>query len=226
MKKHSQFNEGKNIFNSVEFELKRKKIKNLIIRLNSRNKIVVSIPLKISDEILVKFLELNLDKFNKYSQEKENKKSINEKENWFYLFGEKIFYDVDNESKKMIINNKKISLLNKTKTEAINQYRKKELKVYLLVRQLQLTKIMNIENHVIIVRNKVTAWATNHVNKKTIYYSINLSSFSKEIIDYVIVHELAHNKFANHSQDFWNLVKFYEENYKIKRSKLKKYIYS
>lgn len=226
MKKHSQFNEGKNIFNSIEFELRRKKIKNLMIRLNSKNQIIVSIPLQINDEILIKFLELNLDKFNKYSQEKENKKSINEKENWFYLFGEKILYDIDNENKKIIINNKKISLLNKTKTEAIDQYRKKELKVYLLVRQLQLAKIMNIENHIINVRNKVTAWATNHVNKKTIYYSINLSSFSKEIIDYVIVHELAHNKFANHSQDFWNLVKFYEEDYKIKRSKLKKYIYS
>ena len=35
-----------------------------------------------------------------------------------------------------------------------------------------------------------------------------------EIIDYVVVHELAHTKFNNHSKDYWALVNSILPNYK------------
>ncbi len=226
MKKLSRFNDGLNVFDGVEFNLKRKPIRNLIIKVNSKNKIDVSIPLKVDDKFVIKFLEVNIHKFDKYAKDKNEKKSINNEDRSFYLFGEVINYDLDETNKKIIINNKKISYLTKSIDEAIDSYRKKQLKVYLLVRQLQLQKQMNIVDHLIRVRSKVTAWATNHVNDKVIYYSTNLSSFSKEIIDYVIIHELSHNKHPNHSKDFWDFVQKYEPSYKAKRLKLKKSIYS
>jgi predicted metal-dependent hydrolase len=37
---------------------------------------------------------------------------------------------------------------------------------------------------------------------------------SREVIDYVVVHELAHLTFFNHSADFWLLVAKYQPNYK------------
>ncbi|MDI6698813.1 MAG: SprT family zinc-dependent metalloprotease [Candidatus Saccharicenans sp.] len=43
-----------------------------------------------------------------------------------------------------------------------------------------------------------------------------------EIIDYVIVHELAHTKEKNHSRAFWNLVGHHIPDYKEKRRWLKK----
>lgn len=42
-----------------------------------------------------------------------------------------------------------------------------------------------------------------------------------DVIDYVCIHELAHLKFQNHSQDFWNLVKKAIPNYKEKETWLK-----
>ena len=42
------------------------------------------------------------------------------------------------------------------------------------------------------------------------------------VIDYVIVHELAHVIFPNHSNDFWNLVRNKDPNYNIKNEWLKK----
>ncbi len=42
-----------------------------------------------------------------------------------------------------------------------------------------------------------------------------------EIIDYVIVHELAHIRHHNHSQDFWSLVESFLPDYKVHRKWLK-----
>lgn len=226
MEKHLQFKEGINLYKGIEFELKIKKIKSFIIKINKENKIVVSIPLKANKIYLIKFLDSNLEKFEQLRIENLFKKSINIDEKWFYLFGNKIFFTIDELEKNILIEGKKYSLLNKSINKAINQYRKKHLSNYLNIRQSYFEKIMNIEPHSIGVRDKEGAWATNHVLKRKIYYSINLSSFSEEIIDYVIVHELVHNKFPNHSKEFWNNVLKYEKDFKIKRRKLKKLIYN
>ena len=61
--------------------------------------------------------------------------------------------------------------------------------------------------------------------KNSVCYSWRLMQYPPEAIDYVIVHELAHNKFPNHSPEFWNLIKKYEPNFKIKKLKLKNNIY-
>lgn len=226
MKKHSQFKDGSiNVFDGINLIIRRKNIKNLIIKINRKNEIEVSVPNKLNDENIIIFLKKHLKRFDKYRKERELNKPINEIENWFYLFGQKKYFLDDQNSKKIIINNYKISYLNKQKIEAIDFYRKKELIQYLANKQIFLEKLMNIEPHKIKIRKKRNAWATNHVLKKIIYYSINLSSFDKEIIDYVIIHELAHNKFPNHSPEFWNLIKKYEPNFKIKKLKLKNNIY-
>ena len=45
--------------------------------------------------------------------------------------------------------------------------------------------------------------------------------FDPAIIDYVVIHELAHLKHLNHSSRFWNLVETYEADYRKIRKKLK-----
>jgi len=45
----------------------------------------------------------------------------------------------------------------------------------------------------------------------------------KELVDYVVVHELAHRKEMNHSNAFWNVVEKYMPDYKERRKKLREY---
>lgn len=229
MRKLSQFKEGLNSYKNISFYLKRKSKKNLNIRINAKNEIEVSIPPRASDDLLMEFLNINLEKFQKYSIEKINNNWINLKEEWFYLLGIKIYYVIDVENKKIIITNNgivKLNFLGKEKIiEQVNKYRQKILLSYLTESQRYFEKEMNIPEHEIKIRNKNSAWATNHIQKKVIYYSINLASFSTNIIDYVIVHELSHHLYNNHSSDFWAHVKRYDPLCDIKKYKLKKYIY-
>ena len=53
-------------------------------------------------------------------------------------------------------------------------------------------------------------------------YNKVLFHYNKAIIDYVVVHELAHIKHFDHSPKFWEMVEKYCPNYKELRKELKK----
>lgn len=61
---------------------------------------------------------------------------------------------------------------------------------------------------------------TNHAD---LVFNIYLVQLPWELIDYVILHELAHITHHNHSQKFWQLVHAYDHNYLEHRRQLKKY---
>ena len=82
----------------------------------------------------------------------------------------------------------------------------------------ELIELTNLKPNNIRIRDISYAWGSCSTNKnKTI--SLKLIKYSKEAIKYVILHELCHLKYMNHSKNFWNLVEKYMPDYKeIKKS--------
>jgi len=94
-------------------------------------------------------------------------------------------------------------------------------KRYLPGRAYELADKYGFKVNNISVRNQKTRWGSCSA-KKNLSFNVNLVQYKKEIIDYVIVHELCHLKEMNHSKEFWQQVEKFCPNYKVYRKELKK----
>lgn len=70
------------------------------------------------------------------------------------------------------------------------------------------------------VKNQSTRWGSCS-NKGNINLNWRAIMAPDEVIDYLIVHELAHLKYMNHSQDFWNYVARFIPGFESQRKWLK-----
>ena len=49
---------------------------------------------------------------------------------------------------------------------------------------------------------------------------MQLAKKEEKIVEYVVLHEMSHLKYMNHSKEFWKIVEKYMPNYKEYRKKL------
>lgn len=63
------------------------------------------------------------------------------------------------------------------------------------------------------VGDSTSQFGSCNVNKKELHFSNRLIMLPEDKVDAIIVHELCHIKYANHSQEFYNLVKKFIPNY-------------
>lgn len=66
------------------------------------------------------------------------------------------------------------------------------------------------------IKHTTSRWGQCHTSKAHFDFSTRLLLAPLEIIEYVIIHEIAHLTHANHSKRFWNLVSMADPNYKKK----------
>ncbi len=70
------------------------------------------------------------------------------------------------------------------------------------------------------VRDQQTLWGSC-TSKKSISLNYKLLFLPKYLMDYVMIHELCHIKYLNHSEKFWNLVSQYDPEWKKHRRELR-----
>ncbi len=100
-------------------------------------------------------------------------------------------------------------------------YRRKAL-AYLGLRTQQLAGLNGFKFTRFRLSSAVTRWGSCSA-RGTISLTWRLIMAPPEIIDYVIIHELAHTREKNHSRAFWNLLEEQLSDYRQKRRWLKKY---
>lgn len=93
-------------------------------------------------------------------------------------------------------------------------------KKYLISRLNYFANKMNVSYKKISIRDTSSRWGSCS-STGTISFSYRLILAEPHIIDYVVIHELAHTIHHNHKKPFWNLVSTYYPNYKSARTWLR-----
>ena len=72
------------------------------------------------------------------------------------------------------------------------------------------------------VKNQKTRWGSCSA-KGNVNFNYQLAFLPGELLDYVVIHELAHRRHMNHSRAFWAEVETYCPDYLERREQLKEY---
>lgn len=99
------------------------------------------------------------------------------------------------------------------KEEKQDQYSQQEFIQLIKNTVSELVEITGLKPEKVRVKELQYAWGSCSRNRN-ISLNANLIKYSEEAIRYVILHELCHLNYMNHSKDFWKLVEQYMPNYK------------
>ncbi|QOY53452.1 M48 family metallopeptidase [Candidatus Sulfurimonas baltica] len=91
---------------------------------------------------------------------------------------------------------------------------------YIVPKVEQFSKLMNLDYEEIKFKKMRSRWGSCS-SKRVITLNTQLIKIDKELIDYIIVHELAHLTHMNHSRKFHDLVDMYISNAKDLNKRLK-----
>ena len=108
----------------------------------------------------------------------------------------------------------------------IKKYLRKTLMEYLEEKCLYYEGIMKIHPYYAIsIRDMSTRYGVNSAKTHRVTFALCLAHYSREIIDSVIVHELAHHFERNHQKGFYDIVYRYCPDYDRLHAKLRKNIH-
>jgi len=200
-----------------------KKAKYLQLRINHSNSLELIIPKRYSLKDGEKFLNDKIEWIKKYSGkliQKDEKRFFFGKEitirQSFDLFIKKPYIKYENK----VMSIKIPSGSNYESNKFYLAFLKRQAKKYLIERTNHLAHIYNFQIGKISIRGQRTRWGSCSGNRN-LSFNFKIMQFRKEIIDYVIFHELCHLKEMNHSKRFWSTLEKYCPNYKLLRKELK-----
>ncbi len=199
--------------NIIEVVIIRKKIKNIYFRFKDDLKLYVSCNYLCTNSYIEKLLNNNKkDIINLYNKAKEKNKEIND----IYYLGNKLEVITSN---KIKIDN---DYIYGPSIEEINKYLEKNC-INIFQERLNRLKILfnDLPEFRLRTRKMKTRWGVCNKGSMTITLNTELIHKDVSLIDYVIIHELCHFKYMNHSTSFWKEVEKYYPYYKLARKRLK-----
>ena len=116
--------------------------------------------------------------------------------------------------------NTPIKFTNDALNNAIESFYKQKAYEKIIPLAKKLSIVMGVKPEHISFRYSKNRWGSCSSTNR-ISFNYHLVKLSASLIEYVVIHELAHILHQNHSKDFWKVVYTYLENYKVKEEKIK-----
>ncbi|MFA6082231.1 MAG: SprT family zinc-dependent metalloprotease [Patescibacteria group bacterium] len=211
----------------TEYIIVRAKRRSVQIKIDHDGKVIVRAPFWVSLRQIDQFVHQNeawIAKRLDVHQQQPHRQShhFNDGDMFWYLGKEyplKISGEISGKVRfenALIIPNTKPEL---ARTMILKWY-KNEADMFLRQRLDQFATLMDIKYHAVKITSATSRWGScNHLNSISLNWK--LIQVPKDVIDYVVVHELAHILQHNHSKLFWAEVEKVLPDYKIRRKWLK-----
>ncbi|WP_164967738.1 M48 family metallopeptidase [Halarcobacter bivalviorum] len=146
---------------------------------------------------------------------------INRQKEWIVKRREFFFNKEKNKNSYLFYG--KRYLKNNLDDKALDLYYKEEAKKIIPELVDKFAKKMNLFPTSIKYRKNKRTWGSCNY-RNGLNFNILLIQFPLEVIEYVVIHELAHIKHKNHSKSFWKLVEKYCQDYKQREKLLKSFL--
>lgn len=198
--------------------VKKRTNRNTYIRVKEDLTILVTTNIFTSDKKINQIINENIDSIKKMIERASKKKEYEEK---FYYLGceyDLVYTNLDSVSfgEKTVFVGKSIDFDKWLKTQAQDLFLQRLDLIYSKFSR-------RIPYPTMTIRKMKSRWGV--CNVKTHRVTLNLNLMKKDIscLDYVIVHELSHLVYADHSKKFWGLVEENYPEYKKVRKMMKEY---
>lgn len=190
--------------------------KNTYIRIKDKNNILITTNTRSSDKYinnLIKEKETWLAKhLNKYKE-----RVYKKQENIIYYQGNKYTLQYNNSQEEILIQD---SIIYARDITQLNNFLHHKANKKLNIITKHWSRIMSLTPNIITIKKTKSQWGSCS-RDNNISFNSELIKLPLELIDYIVVHELAHITHKNHSNNFWLLVQEYLPNHKALRKDLR-----
>lgn len=206
----------------IEFELIRKDVKNINLRVKPNQDILVSandeVPIEAIKEFVsskARWIERKLNYYGKTSDIDQGEKEYVNGESFRYLgkqYRLKVFQSDKNEVKyyrgyiHLYIDDLNDAYKKEQLIEKWYEARSKIIFKDSLNRMYTLVKPYDVEYPNLDIRKMSSRWGSCHTKNNRIVLNSSLIRAPKDCIDYVMLHELIHFKYKNHDNNFFRLL--------------------
>ena len=200
----------------IDYEVVRKDNKNLYFRFDENCTLIITAPKFISDDEIKNLITKNSLAILKMYEDALEK---SERDKLFWYLGKSYEVTFDNRVSKLEFEDDHITCHDE---EALEKFYSDEcIRVFNEEAETCKRCFNNLPDFEIKIRKMRTRWGVCNTRKKIITLNSELLKKDISLIDYVIVHEMAHFYEGNHSKNFWKIVEEVIPDYKDRRKKLK-----
>ena len=213
------------MIDGIEVEVRKLKKKTVSIEVDNKAKVVIRVPIgKKKNELeIILGKQLEWIKNNGNEIKKVNEMGIARK----FKEGESVFYLGEefnlkfSEKSKLDVKNKIIYANKENTKESLERLYKFLAKTYIIERVKYYSTNFEEKAKSIKIKAQKRRWGScSYDNNLNFNYKIIMAS--REVVDYLIIHEMCHMPHKNHSSEFWNAVGKIIPNYMELRDELRK----
>lgn len=224
---------NKKIFYFIE----KKNVKNINLKVNIDKKVKVSVPKEMLDDEVEFFIKKKAnwiikqqEYYDSFSEQKENI-TFENGETIFLLGKQYLINIIPNKNNNIEIKGKYIKIYIKedfiNNKKYINNVYERWLRDYSLniLKELvnnyqEQMSIYGIKNPNIVIRRMKQRWGSCLPQNNTLIFNLKLIKTPMCCIEYVVLHELCHFKYHNHSEKFYNFINIFMPDWKERKKML------